>query len=52
MPKNWAHSLYNLQHWTVYDQGGHFAAKEEPDLLAKDMQKYFGNKSIFGQIFY
>lgn len=52
MPKNWGTSLYNLQQWTVYSKGGHFAAKEEPETLAQDMQKFFGNKAIFGQIFH
>ncbi|KAL0030918.1 hypothetical protein WJX79_000868 [Trebouxia sp. C0005] len=51
MPKNWGTSLYNIQQWTVYSKGGHFAAKEEPETLAQDMQKFFGNKATFGQIF-
>ena len=51
MPQNWAKSLYNVQQWTVYTKGGHFAAKEEPDVLAQDMQRFFGNKAVFGQIF-
>ncbi|KAL0046501.1 hypothetical protein WJX82_002342 [Trebouxia sp. C0006] len=52
MPKNWGTSLYNVQQWTVYSKGGHFAAKEEPAILAQDMQNFFGNKAVFGQIFY
>ena len=50
MPKNWAKSLYNLQHWAVFNRGGHFAAKEEPELLAQDVQAFFGNKALFGRI--
>ena len=48
MPKNWAKSLYNVQQWTVFSTGGHFAAKEEPELLAQDIQQFFGNKAVFG----
>ena len=50
MPKNWGYSSYNLQHWTVFNRGGHFAAKEEPDLLAKDVQDFLGNPKLFGHI--
>lgn len=50
MPKNWGYSLYNLQHWTVFNRGGHFAAKEEPELLAQDVQDFFGNTKLFGHI--
>ncbi|MFB9831646.1 epoxide hydrolase family protein [Actinoallomurus acaciae] len=27
--------------WTEYDRGGHFAAMEEPDLLAEDIRAFF-----------
>ena len=50
MPKAWAHNYYNLQHWTEFSVGGHFAAKEQPELLAQDVQDFFDNKSIFGQL--
>lgn len=50
VPKNWVCSMYNLQHWTVFDRGGHFAAKEVPELLAKDVQDFFGNTKVFGQV--
>ena len=33
---------YNIVHWSDFDQGGHFAATEVPDLLASDIRKFFG----------
>jgi pimeloyl-ACP methyl ester carboxylesterase len=39
-PKSWAAAAYNLQHWTVMQQGGHFAAFEQPELLANDLFKF------------
>ncbi|MCF3136437.1 epoxide hydrolase family protein [Streptomyces olivochromogenes] len=31
----------NLVRWTEFDRGGHFAAMEEPDLLADDVRAFF-----------
>ena len=50
MPKAWAYNYYNLQHWTEFNKGGHFAAKEQPELLAEDVQNYFGDRRIFGRL--
>ena len=44
MPKNWGTSLYNLQQWTVYSKGGHFAAKEEPKLWHRTCRNSLGTK--------
>jgi pimeloyl-ACP methyl ester carboxylesterase len=41
-PRAWIERGYNLQHWTEMPQGGHFAAAEEPELLAKDIAAFFG----------
>jgi pimeloyl-ACP methyl ester carboxylesterase len=30
-----------IAHWSEFDQGGHFAAMEAPDLLAGDVRKFF-----------
>ena len=30
-----------VEHWTEFDRGGHFAAIEAPDLLVDDMRAYF-----------
>ncbi|HET9783170.1 MAG TPA: epoxide hydrolase [Candidatus Dormibacteraeota bacterium] len=32
----------NIVHWTEFEHGGHFAAMEEPQLLAGDVTKFFG----------
>ncbi|MFJ9845208.1 epoxide hydrolase family protein [Kitasatospora sp. NPDC101155] len=32
----------NIVRWTELDRGGHFAAMEEPDLLAADIRAFFG----------
>ncbi|KAK9917222.1 hypothetical protein WJX75_001993 [Coccomyxa subellipsoidea] len=40
-PKAWAASKYNLHQWSIFPSGGHFAALEEPDALAEDIQKFF-----------
>jgi microsomal epoxide hydrolase len=31
----------NIIHWSEFDRGGHFAAMEEPDLLAGDIREFF-----------
>ncbi|GAB3562896.1 epoxide hydrolase [Amycolatopsis endophytica] len=33
----------NVVHWSEFDRGGHFAAMEEPDLLAADVLEFFGS---------
>jgi pimeloyl-ACP methyl ester carboxylesterase len=30
-----------IEHWSEFDSGGHFAAMEQPDVLAADIQKFF-----------
>ena len=32
----------NLKHYRIQDKGGHFAAFEQPELFAKDLQECFG----------
>ena len=39
--KEWAERTYNVQRWTEFPKGGHFAAMEEPQALAKDMRGFF-----------
>ncbi|WP_228771804.1 epoxide hydrolase family protein [Actinokineospora iranica] len=43
VPRSWGERLYNLRRWTVSPTGGHFAAAEEPDLLARDIATFFGD---------
>ena len=40
-PRAWAEDYYNLQHWTDFESGGHFAPMEEPDALAADIRRFF-----------
>jgi len=40
-PIEWVERSLNVQHWTDMPRGGHFAAMEEPALLAADMQLFF-----------
>ncbi len=40
-PREWAERSYNLQCWTQMPRGGHFAALEEPELLAEDIRAFF-----------
>lgn len=40
-PRHWAERIYNIKRWTVMPQGGHFAAMEEPELLAGDIREFF-----------
>jgi pimeloyl-ACP methyl ester carboxylesterase len=42
-PREWAERLYNIQRWTPMPRGGHFAAVEEPELLARDLVAFFGS---------
>jgi len=40
-PKKYIERGYNVQHWTEMPEGGHFAAMEQPVLLAEDIINYF-----------
>ena len=40
LPREWAERRVNLQHFTELPRGGHFAAWEEPELYAKDLQVF------------
>jgi len=39
-PREWVARGYNIQRWTEMARGGHFAAAEEPELLAGDIAEY------------
>ena len=36
-PRSWIERVYDVRHWTGMPRGGHFAALEAPDLLARDI---------------
>jgi len=40
-PRTWAEEVYNIQHWSVMDRGGHFAALEQPHLFVADIRQFF-----------
>jgi pimeloyl-ACP methyl ester carboxylesterase len=41
-PRAVAEKYYtNLKRWTVMEKGGHFAALEQPDALARDIRQFF-----------
>jgi len=40
-PREWAERLYDVRRWTSHPSGGHFAAAEEPELLAGDIAAFF-----------
>ena len=39
-PKDFANRFFNMQRWTEMSGGGHFAALEQPELLAGDIRKF------------
>ncbi len=40
-PREWVERGYNVQRWTELPRGGHFAAMEQPELLAADIREFF-----------
>jgi pimeloyl-ACP methyl ester carboxylesterase len=46
-PREWGERLFNVQRWTVTDTGGHFLEWEEPELVARELQRFFA--AIEGQ---
>ena len=41
LPREWAARIYDVARFTNMRRGGHFAAAEEPDLLAADITAFF-----------
>ncbi len=40
-PREWGERAYRVERWTEMPRGGHFAAWEEPELLAEDIREFF-----------
>lgn len=40
-PRSMAERVYNIQRWTVKQQGGHFAAMEQPHAIAEEIRTFF-----------
>ena len=44
-PRSYLERVYNIQQWTVFPRGGHFAPVEEPAAVAADLTAFFRNRS-------
>ncbi|KAI0643068.1 alpha/beta-hydrolase [Trametes meyenii] len=44
LPKWWAPTLGNVVYAEQHDEGGHFAAYEQPEALAEDLRRMFGRR--------
>ncbi len=40
--RRYAEQAHTIVHWSDFDEGGHFAAMETPDLLVQDVRAFFG----------
>jgi len=40
-PRSWVERVFEVTRWTIMPAGGHFAAAEEPNLLAEDVRGFF-----------
>ncbi len=40
-PREWAERSYDVRRWVQMPRGGHFAALEEPELLAHEIREFF-----------
>jgi hypothetical protein len=47
--KEFAERFFNVQHWSEISQDGHFAAMEQPVLLAEDIRKFVRNAQGYSQ---
>jgi pimeloyl-ACP methyl ester carboxylesterase len=45
-PREWAERLYHVVRWTPMPRGGHFAAAEVPELLARDIATFFAGLPV------
>ncbi|WP_245571052.1 epoxide hydrolase family protein [Catelliglobosispora koreensis] len=41
--RDWLCGLYDIQRWTVYGEGGHFAPIEQPHIVAHDIAAFFAS---------
>jgi pimeloyl-ACP methyl ester carboxylesterase len=40
-PRSWVERVFDVQRWTTMSRGGHFAAMEQPQLLAEEIRAFF-----------
>ena len=43
-PRRWAETRFNVQRFTFMERGGHFAALEQPELLAGELRAFYRNR--------
>jgi hypothetical protein len=48
-PRSFAERGYNILCWTLMLRGGHFAAMEQPGLLAQDIREFFRPLSLLSK---
>jgi pimeloyl-ACP methyl ester carboxylesterase len=46
-PRKFIERRFNVQHWSDFPEGGHFAAMEKPELLASDITNFFKKINMF-----
>lgn len=46
-PRSWTARAVNLQQYTIMPRGGHFAALEQPELLANDIATFMRKLQFF-----
>jgi pimeloyl-ACP methyl ester carboxylesterase len=46
LPKEWAERMVNVKRYTVFPDGGHFAALEKPDLWARELITFFSDIEV------
>jgi pimeloyl-ACP methyl ester carboxylesterase len=44
-PRSWVERVLDVRRWSTMPRGGHFAALEQPALLAQDIRDFFGSMS-------
>jgi pimeloyl-ACP methyl ester carboxylesterase len=40
-PRSWVERIFDVRRWTTMPAGGHFAALEQPQMLAEDIRAFF-----------
>jgi pimeloyl-ACP methyl ester carboxylesterase len=45
-PKDFVNKYFNIIRWTELPKGGHFAAMEQPELLANDLREFVNQVQV------
>lgn len=40
-PRSWMERVFDVQRWSTLEKGGHFAAMEQPEVLAEEIRAFF-----------